>query len=85
MFQEFEGWLIAVTGTESTWWFQVFLVVFLSLVLGYIASRFFNRLSSHAVATKTLWDDAARAVDSDWVELIEPVNRVAVILLLAQF
>ena len=110
MFQEFEGWLIAVTGTESTWWFQVFLVVFGSLLLGYIASRFFNRLSSHAAVTKTLWDDAlveaarkpfvwliwvlgvnvaagiaARAVESAWVELIEPVNRVAVILLLTVF
>lgn len=110
MFQNFESWLIEITGTESTWWFQVFLVVFASLLLGYIANRFFNRIASHAAATKTLWDDAlieaarkpfvwlvwvlgvniaagiaARAVDSGWSELIEPVNRATVILLLAVF
>ena len=110
MFQDFERWLIAITGTESTWWFQVFLVVFTSLLLGFIASRFFNRIASHAAATKTLWDDAlieaarkpfvwlvwvlginiaagiaARALDSGWSAFIEPVNRAAVILLLAMF
>ncbi len=110
MFQNFENWLVEITGTESTWWFQVFLVVFASLLLGYIASRFFNRISSHAAATKTLWDDAlieaarkpfvwlvwilginiaagiaSRALDSGWSEFIEPINRAAVILLLAKF
>ncbi|RLA40259.1 MAG: mechanosensitive ion channel family protein [Gammaproteobacteria bacterium] len=110
MFQNVESWLIEISGSESIWWFHVFLVVFSALLLGYFASRFFNRISAHAAATKTLWDDAligaarkpfvwlvwvlginiaagiaARAVESGWSELIEPVNRAAVILLLAMF
>ncbi len=58
MFQDLEGWLIGVTGTESTWWLQVFLSVFSALFLGYVVSRFFRRLAGHASATATLWDDA---------------------------
>ena len=110
MFQNVESWLIEISGTESIWWFHVFLVVFSALLLGYFSSRFFNRISAHAAATKTLWDDAligaarkpfvwlvwvlginiaagiaARALDSGWSGLIEPVNRAAVILLLAMF
>ncbi len=110
MFQTVENWLVAMTGLESAWWLQVFLTVFTALLLGYIASRFFRRLSNHAAATATLWDDAlieaarkpvvwliwvvginfaagiaARVVDSEWSNLIEPANRTAVILLLAMF
>lgn len=110
MYQNFESWLIEISGTQSIWWFHVFLVVFVALLLGYISSRILRHLSSHAAATKTLWDDAlieaarrpfvwlvwvlginiaagiaAKALDSGWSELIEPVNRAAVILLLAMF
>ncbi|MBQ0718961.1 MAG: mechanosensitive ion channel family protein [Gammaproteobacteria bacterium] len=110
MFENVESWLVEVTGTESIWWFHVFLVVFTALLLGYMASRIFNRISTHAAATKSLWDDAlveaarkpfvwlvwvlginiaagiaTRAVGSGWSQFIEPVNRAAVILLLAMF
>jgi len=110
MYQNFESWLIEISGTQSIWWFHVFLVVFVALLLGYVSSRILRRLSAHAAATKTLWDDAlieaarrpfvwlvwvlgmniaagiaARALDSGWSELTEPVNRAAVILLLAMF
>lgn len=110
MLQNFENWLLGLTGTNSVWWIEVFIIVFTSLLLGYFASKLFNRLAVQAELSKTLWDDAliaaarkpvvwliwivginfgagiaARVVNSAWYELVEPVNRVAVVLLLALF
>jgi MscS family membrane protein len=50
--------IITQAGTDQAWIMQVFIIVFLSLLVNYIARRFFNRLEIQLQHTSNLWDDA---------------------------
>ena len=50
--------MITQAGTDQAWIMQVFIIVFLSLLVNYIARRFFNRLEIQLQHTSNLWDDA---------------------------
>lgn len=43
---------------DSTWMLDVFVIVFATLVAGYLAGILFNRLEARFANTKNLWDDA---------------------------
>lgn len=43
---------------QTSWVIQVFVVVFLALLLDLLQKRIFKRLANQAEKTKTLWDDA---------------------------
>ncbi|HAD08044.1 MAG TPA: mechanosensitive ion channel protein MscS [Porticoccaceae bacterium] len=110
MLDTFESWLTSTTGFASIWWIEVFIIVFIALLLGYIVGKVFDVLERHAQRTHNAWDDAlvcaarrpavwlvwivginfaaglaARIMESQWSELVEPVNRVAVLFLGALF
>lgn len=61
-FTGLEEWLASLgvpTGflTENTWIYQVFAVVFLTLLLSYIIGLVFNRLCRYAETSSSVWDD----------------------------
>ena len=89
---------------------EIFLIVFVALMLGYLVNRVIDFLERHAASSTTVWDDAiieafrhpvvwgvwilginmavavaAEAADSEFYELIGPINRVAIIFLCALF
>lgn len=49
--------VMAYIGGES-WMIQVFIVVFLTLLLAFIQKRVFNKLAKKLEKTRTFWDDA---------------------------
>ena len=106
----FQKWLVDLTGEESLWIIELFLIVLVALSLGYILNRVIDRLEAHAAKTKTVWDDAfieacrkplvwlvwilginfaaavaAERMESPMLGLIDPVNRLAIIVLGALF
>ncbi|KKL81096.1 hypothetical protein LCGC14_1998210, partial [marine sediment metagenome] len=108
--QLLENWLVKITGAQYLWMVEIFLIVFVAMMLGYFVNKLINYLEAHASRTSTVWDDAlieafrrpavwgiwilgvnmaaavaARVAESGWYELIEPINRVAVIFLGALF
>ncbi len=110
MFDKFETWLTSTTGLTSVWWIEVFIIVFIALLLGHVVGRVFDVLERQAQRTCNAWDDAlvcaarrpavwlvwivgvnfaaglaARIMESQWSDLVEPVNRLAVLFLGALF
>ncbi len=108
--QLLENWLVKIMGEQYLWMVEIFLIVFVAMMLGYLVNKVINYLEAHAARTSTVWDDAlieafrrpavwgiwilgvnmaaavaARVSESEWYELIEPINRVAVIFLCALF
>ncbi len=55
---KFLAWVEPFAGKEMFWMFEVFIVVFATLIAAYICSRFMNKLKRKASKTKNLWDDA---------------------------
>ncbi len=49
---------IGVSGVEVSWVIQVFVVVFIALLLNFIQKRLFVRIAKQAAKTSNLWDDA---------------------------
>ena len=49
--------MTSLAGTDA-WIFQVFVIVFATLVVDFIIKRVLNRLYAKLQSTKTLWDDA---------------------------
>lgn len=47
-----------VLANDSLWMLEVFVVVFLTLVIAFFAKRFIQKLTVRAEQTKNLWDDA---------------------------
>lgn len=45
-------------GRENTWMAEVFIIVLVTAIIAFIASRFLSRLMEKAANTKNLWDDA---------------------------
>jgi MscS family membrane protein len=61
-FTGLQEWLASLgvpTGflTANTWIYQVFVVVFLTLLLSYIVGLVFNRLCRYAETSSSVWDD----------------------------
>lgn len=108
--QTVENWLVKITGEQYLWMVEIFLIVFVALMLGYLVNRVIDFLEEHAARSATVWDDAiieafrrpavwgiwilginmaaavaARVADSEFYELIAPINRVAIVFLCALF
>ncbi len=108
--QTVENWLVKVTGEQYLWMVEIFLIVFVALMLGYLVNRAIDFLEKHAARTATVWDDAiieafrhpvvwgiwilginmaiaiaARVAESNFYELIAPINRVAIVFLFSLF
>lgn len=108
--QSLENWLVKITGEQYLWMVEIFLIVFVAMVLGYLVNKVINFLEKHTARTSTVWDDAlieacrrplvwgiwilgvnmaaavaAKVADSDLYDLVEPVNRVAVIFVCTLF
>ena len=96
--------------SQNTWVYQVFTVVFLTLLISYVVGLLFGRLCKFAEKSSNVWDDvllesarkpvqlliwllgiswAARitqlANNAEIFELIDPVRRVGVIILITWF
>lgn len=54
----FLDWMVQVAGADNLWVFEVFIVVFCTLIAALVLSTFLNKLKAKALKTKTLWDDA---------------------------
>lgn len=108
--QLLEDWLVRFTGEAYLWMVEIFLIVFLALILGFLANKLINFIEVHTARTANVWDDAlieacrrpvvwaiwilgvnmaaavaARVAESEWYNLVAPVNRVAIIFLGALF
>ena len=66
--QLLENWLGKLIDEQRLWMVEVFLIVFVALMLGYLVNKVINFLEKHAARTSTVWDDA----------LIEAFRRPAV-------
>jgi MscS family membrane protein len=53
-----ENWLTGWTGEEYLWMVEVFLIVLVALILGFVVNKVIDRLEVGAARTKTVWDDA---------------------------
>ena len=53
-----EIWLINLTGEQYLWILELFVIVLLSLSLGYLVNRIIDRLETQANKSLTVWDDA---------------------------
>jgi len=56
--QTLENWLVKITGEQYLWMVEVFLIVFVALILGHLVNRAINFLEEHTSKTSTVWDDA---------------------------
>ena len=54
----FLNWLANVAGRENLWIIEVFILVFASLFVAMVASRFLNKILIKTQKNKTFWDDA---------------------------
>ena len=50
--------LVNLTGEQYLWVIELFVIVMVALVAGFLANRAMGRLEARAVQTKTVWDDA---------------------------
>lgn len=66
--QILEDWLVRFISDDYLWVVEIFLIVLIALVLGYLANKFINILETHAARSTNVWDDA----------LIEACRRPAV-------
>lgn len=53
-----ENWLVNITGEQHLWMVEIFVIVFVALVLGSLVNRVINFLEKHASRSSTVWDDA---------------------------
>ena len=56
--QILEDWLVRFTGETYLWMVEIFLIVFLALILGFLANKLINFLEVHTARTANIWDDA---------------------------
>jgi MscS family membrane protein len=66
--QLLENWLGKLIDEQRLWMVDVFLIVFVALMLGYLVNKVIDFLEKHAARTSSVWDDA----------LIEACRRPAV-------
>ncbi len=80
MLDTFETWLVQATGASSIWWIEIFIIVFISLLLGFLAGRVFAVLIRHAEETRNVWDDAVVAASRKpvvWLIWVIGINFAA--------
>ena len=51
-------WLVNLTGEQSLWIIELFVIVLAALSLGYIPNKVIDRLELRTKKTQTVWDDA---------------------------
>ena len=51
-------WLVNLTGGQSLWIIELFVIVLAVLSLGYILNKVIDRLEMRTKKTQTVWDDA---------------------------
>ena len=51
-------WLVNLTGEQSLWIIELFVIVLAVLSLGYILNKVIDRLEMRTKKTQTVWDDA---------------------------
>lgn len=51
-------WLVNLTGEQSLWIIELFVIVLAALSLGYILNKVIDRLEMRTKKTQTVWDDA---------------------------
>jgi MscS family membrane protein len=56
--QLLENWLVKITGEQYLWMVEIFLIVFVAMMLGYLVNKVTNYLEVNASRTSTVWDDA---------------------------
>ncbi|MBQ0712610.1 MAG: mechanosensitive ion channel family protein [Porticoccus sp.] len=56
--QLLENWLVKITGEQYLWMVEIFLIVFVAMMLGYLVNKVINFLEANAARTSTVWDDA---------------------------
>lgn len=75
--QVIETWLVNLAGKEYLWVAELFVIVFVALLLGYVVSKLIDILEARAMKTTTVWDDAfleACRVPSIWLIWILGIN-----------
>ena len=80
MLDTFENWFVEITGASSVWWIEIFIIVFISLLLGYLVNKGFTVLDRHAKQTRNVWDDAlvsASRQPAVWLVWVVGVNFAA--------
>ncbi len=80
MLDTFENWLVEITGASSVWWIEIFVIVFIALLLGYSVNKGFAVLERHALKTRSVWDDAlvsATRQPAVWLVWVIGVNFAA--------
>ena len=56
--QAFESGLGNLIGEQFLWMVEIFLIIFIALLLGMVINKMIDRLQRQAAKTKTVWDDA---------------------------
>ena len=104
--QAIETWLVDLAGQQYIWIIELFVIIFIVLLLGYMVSKLIDILEIRAMKSATVWDDAlleafrvpaiwliwiiginfavsvsTDRIDSNLQNLIEPANRLALIVL----
>ncbi len=80
MLDTFENWFVETTGASSVWWIEIFIIVFVALLLGYVVNKGFTALERHAQQTRNVWDDAlvsASRQPAVWLVWVVGVNFAA--------
>lgn len=104
--QAIETWLVDLAGQQYIWIIELFVIIFIVLLLGYMVSKLIDILEIRAMKSATVWDDAlleafrvpaiwliwiiginfavsvsTDRIDSNLQNLVEPANRLALIVL----
>ena len=104
--QAIETWLVDLAGQQYIWIIELFVIIFIVLLLGYMVSKLIDILEIRAMKSATVWDDAlleafrvpaiwliwiiginfavsvsTDRIDSNLHNLVEPANRLALIVL----
>ena len=104
--QAIETWLVDLAGQQYIWIIELFIIIFIVLLLGYMVSKLIDVLEIRAMKSPTVWDDAlleafrvpaiwliwivginfavsvsTERIDSTLQNLVEPANRLALIVL----
>ena len=77
-------WLVNLTGEQSLWIIELFVIVLAALSLGYILNKVIDRLEMRTKKTQTVWDDAfieAFRKPIVWLVWIIGINFAAAITL----
>lgn len=78
-----EGWMMGYVGGDALLWVEIFCLVLMALVLGFLVNRVILALENRAGRTKSVWDDAlleALRKPAVWLVWVVGVNFAAALL-----